>query len=163
MKALLILSPYGCLPKDKSFQDRCKNIELLVEKFKEAEEPVFVLSKIRDSEGDSIKVYTPQDGNYVFLRKDVDAFFMSGLEKQLRIMGVNEIVICGISLDKSGLFTAISGYDRGFKVTVIKDAVAATNYEYFTLEKERLEETIFKLLSFTDIDTVTMDEFLVGA
>lgn len=160
MKALLILSPYGCLPEEEHFKDESKNIETLVEKFKEAEEPVFVLSKLRDNERDNVKVYTPGDGNYVFRRKDIDAFFMSGLEKELRIMGVNEIVVCGISLDKSGLFTAISGYDRGFKVTVIKDAIAATNYEHLGIDKTVLEETIFKLLNFTDINTVNLNEFL---
>lgn len=158
MRALLVLSSCKGLQKE-TFSGFKSNILNLIKKFTEAEEPVFILKDVVDQNN---HLKDLEFGNYVVYRKDIDAFFLSGLEKKLRIMGVKEIVLCGEELDRSILFTAISGYDRGFRVSVVKDAVSSANYEKYGMNKECVNNTIFKMLTDGDINTVTTEEILNG-
>ena len=146
MRALLVLGSCKGFQRE-SFSGLKNNILVLIKKFTQAEEPVFILKETEDQ------------NNYL---KDIDAFFLSGLEKKLRIMGIREIVLCGEELDRSILFTAISGYDRGFRVLVVKDAVSSENYEKYGMDQECVNNTIFKMLTDGDINTVNTEEILNG-
>lgn len=151
MKALLVINLCKGLQKqnDSEIKD---NILELVSKFTQVELPVFIL-KTNDNKENCIKDL--EFGSYVVYAKDIDVFIRSNLEKKLRIMGVNEVVICGGNLDSSVLFSAIAAYDRGFKVTVVKDAVE-------TESCEKIEDTILKLLGAGDIDVITSDQIIYG-
>ena len=158
MRALLVLGSCKGFQRE-SFSGLKNNILVLIKKFTQAEEPVFILKETEDQNNYLKDI---EFGNYVLYRKDIDAFFLSGLEKKLRIMGIREIVLCGEELDRSILFTAISGYDRGFRVLVVKDAVSSENYEKYGMGQECVNNTIFKMLTDGDINTVNTEEILNG-
>lgn len=68
--------------------------------------------------------------NYLYIPKNrFSAFAGTPLDLKLKERLVNEIVLVGVCTDICVLHCAIDGYNLGYKITVIKDAVASFNQE----------------------------------
>ena len=60
---------------------------------------------------------------------NVGAFYGTGLDRELRRLGVTQIFLCGISTSSGVEGTARNAYDRGYNVVSITDAMTETNPE----------------------------------
>ncbi|WJY13265.1 isochorismatase family cysteine hydrolase [Pectobacteriaceae bacterium CE90] len=68
---------------------------------------------------------TPLSKENVIRKHRVDPFYQTNLELTLRSMGVDTLILAGISTEFVVLATAMSAHDRGFNIIVLKDAVSA--------------------------------------
>ncbi|MDX8363590.1 isochorismatase family cysteine hydrolase [Cytobacillus sp. IB215665] len=60
--------------------------------------------------------------DYVLEKHTPSSFFNTELSKTLDDLGVNHLFITGINTEFCCMFTAIVAFDRGYKVTFIKNA-----------------------------------------
>lgn len=69
--------------------------------------------------------FTPLPGEHVVEKNVPDAFINSGLERWLRVRGVERLVVAGVSTNISVECSVRSAGNLGFKVTVAADACFA--------------------------------------
>lgn len=69
--------------------------------------------------------FAPLAGAYVHDKNVTDAFINSGLERWLRVRGIRELVIVGVSTNNSVEATARTAGNLGFDTTVVADATFA--------------------------------------
>ena len=67
----------------------------------------------------------PKEGEPVFQKRTSCAFLGTGLEVHFRELGIEQLVIVGLTTDHCVSSTARMASDIGFKVTVVSDATAA--------------------------------------
>lgn len=72
----------------------------------------------------------PLDGEKVFLKHFPNSFRETGLEKELRTLGIEKLVIVGMMTLMCIDATARAACDLGFEVTVLHDACAARALEF---------------------------------
>lgn len=73
--------------------------------------------------GDFTPELAPQDGDIVVTKQFPSAFFATGLETMLRGMGVDTLVIAGLSTSGCVRATAVDALCHGFVPLVVRDAV----------------------------------------
>jgi len=61
----------------------------------------------------------------VFAKRRSDAFSNADLDRYFRSRGIDHLVLAGARADSSVYFTALGAMNRGYKVKVVTDAVAA--------------------------------------
>jgi len=69
------------------------------------------------------RVY-PRDGDIVITKRQWGAFYDSGLELQLRRRDLDTLVLCGIATNFAVESTARDGWQRGFRLLFVEDAMA---------------------------------------
>lgn len=69
--------------------------------------------------------FAPRPGEHVVEKNVPDAFINTGLERWLRIRGIEELVIVGVSTNISVEDSARSAGNLGFATTVVSDATFA--------------------------------------
>lgn len=74
-----------------------------------------------------VEALTPLATENIIRKHRVDPFYQTNLELTLRCLGVETLVLAGVSTEFVVLATAMSAHDRGFEVIVLEDAVAAVN------------------------------------
>jgi nicotinamidase-related amidase len=67
----------------------------------------------------------PQPSDYVVLKPRHSAFYATPLELLLEALGVDRLVIAGVSATSCVWFTAADAHVRGYQVVVPPDAIAA--------------------------------------
>lgn len=67
----------------------------------------------------------PKEGEPVFQKRTSCAFLGTGLEVHFRELGIEQLVVVGLTTDHCVSSTARMASDIGFKVTVVSDATAA--------------------------------------
>lgn len=72
----------------------------------------------------------PVDGEKVFLKHYPNSFRETGLEKELRSLGIERVVITGMMTLMCIDATARAASDLGFEVIVLHDACAARSLEF---------------------------------
>ena len=70
-----------------------------------------------------------QPSDILVTKFNVGAFYGTGLDRELRRLGVTQIFLCGISTSSGVEGTARNAYDRGYNVVSITDAMTETNPE----------------------------------
>jgi nicotinamidase-related amidase len=70
-----------------------------------------------------------QPSDILVTKLNVGAFYGTGLDRELRRLGVTQIFLCGISTSSGVEGTARNAYDRGYNVVSITDAMTETNAE----------------------------------
>ncbi len=85
-------------------------------------------------------------------KRTLDAFNSSNLDFLLRVNRIKNVALCGFLTNVCVEGTARSAYDKGFKVTLLKDCCAALSGE----EQKYVEEKFFPMIG----DVMTHDEFL---
>ncbi|MFS0694266.1 isochorismatase family cysteine hydrolase [Streptomyces nitrosporeus] len=71
----------------------------------------------------------PADGEPVIEKRRVSPFFGTHLDLLLRNLGVNTLLLTGVTTDLVILSTAREGHDRDYHVEVLADAAAADSRE----------------------------------
>lgn len=138
MKALLIIDAQKAILDFKDFTDRLGKIEDIAKDFKSNKEPVILIRNISDDENNPFYVESESSlldpnlkkyADYVIEKRTPSSFFQTELAETLDKLDVNHIYITGFETEFCCQFTAIAGYDRGYKVTFIEDATGTVNNE----------------------------------
>jgi nicotinamidase-related amidase len=79
--------------------------------------------------------FIPLQTEHVFEKNIPDGFVHSGLERWLRVRGIERLVIVGVATHNSVESTARTAGNLGFEVTVVSDAT-------FTFEKRDFSGTL---------------------
>jgi len=75
----------------------------------------------------------PKPGDVVVTKHQPSAFFGTDLEVQLRRRGMRTIVLTGIATNIGVESTARTGYEHGFQLVFVSDAMAARDGELHTM------------------------------
>ena len=78
--------------------------------------------------GESVtRLLMPDDQDYFVLKPAHSGFFSTPLQTLLQLIGVETIVLTGVSSHQCVLFTAADAYIRNYQLVVPRDCVAASN------------------------------------
>lgn len=103
---------------------------------------IFPPHAIRGTEGSKIISELKPQGTDILVRKNTfSGFFNTGLEQMLKKLDAREIIITGFVTDISVLFTAADAVMRGFKVSVVENAVAGldrSDHEHALRQMEKI-------------------------
>ncbi|MEH7381013.1 isochorismatase family protein [Bacillus sp. JJ1533] len=138
MQALLVIDVQNGIVNFKDFSEELTKIQQIIQDFKAKKLPVIMVRHFdkneesplhRDSSGSMIHESVRDFADYIVEKETPSAFFKTNLASILEELGVDHIFITGFESEFCCMFTAISGYDRGYKVTFIEDATGTTNTE----------------------------------
>lgn len=136
MKALLVIDVQNGIVNFSDFTEELLLMENIIKDFKNKNNPVVFMRHIDDAEESSLYKYS--DGSklhhslkdyadYVFEKKTPSSFFHTELANKLAELGIDHLFIVGFNTEFCCMFTAISAFDRGYKVTFIEDATGTVN------------------------------------
>ncbi len=69
----------------------------------------------------------PEPGDLIVDKSTIGAFASTGIDSMLRALSVSQIIVTGISTNMCVETTAREAADRGYAVTLVKDACATTH------------------------------------
>ncbi|MEK5059025.1 isochorismatase [Paenibacillus sp. FSL H7-0326] len=136
MKALLVIDVQNAIVELKDFTKELTLIEQVIQDFRSDGHPVIFIRHIddqeesplyRDSEGSHIHDSILKYAETVVEKQTPSAFYNTNLAETLEKLGVKHLFIVGFETEFCCMFSAISAYDRGYKVTLIKDASGTGN------------------------------------
>lgn len=136
MKALLVIDVQNAIVELKDFTKELTLIEQVIQDFRRDGHPVIFIRHIddqeesplyRDSEGSHIHDSILKYAETVVEKQTPSAFYNTNLAETLEKLGVKHLFIVGFETEFCCMFSAISAYDRGYKVTLIKDATGTGN------------------------------------
>jgi len=78
---------------------------------------------------DFVAKLAPRDGDYFVIKPQFSGFYSTNLPVLLPKLGVDRLVLTGISADICVLFTAADAHMRDYKLWIPEDAVAAQSRE----------------------------------
>ncbi|HET7615601.1 MAG TPA: isochorismatase family cysteine hydrolase [Bacillales bacterium] len=168
MRALLVIDVQNVLVGKVDFSEEKKRIRKLIDEFKENKEPViFVRHSDPDgpmaagSEGADLDPELAPFADHVVEKHTESAFYETNLDALLRSAAVDQIFITGFNTELCCMFTAIAGYDRGYRVTFIENAVStvhtADNYQMPGLDIKEFVGTV--LYWSHKIDVIDYEEY----
>ncbi|WP_099355634.1 cysteine hydrolase family protein [Fredinandcohnia onubensis] len=138
MQALLVIDVQNGIVNFKDFSEELHKIQQIIQDFKTKKLPVIMVRHFdsveesplyREAEGSELHESVRDFADYIVEKETPSAFFKTKLASILEELGVEHIFITGFETEFCCMFTAISGYDRGYKVTFIEDATGTTNTE----------------------------------
>ncbi|GGE59024.1 isochorismatase family protein [Priestia taiwanensis] len=136
MQALLVIDVQEALMKLGDFQADVWKIESVIKHFKATGKPVIFIKHVEDDKESlfykksrDVEVYAPllPYADDIIEKRTPSAFFETDLDDVLRILDVDHVVVTGFNAEYCCLFTAISAFDRGYKVTFLEDAIGTVN------------------------------------
>jgi nicotinamidase-related amidase len=71
----------------------------------------------------------PRDGDLVITKHQWGAFYGTELDLQLRRRGIRTLLLCGISTNFGVESTARDGWERGYQLLLVEDAMAGLSAE----------------------------------
>lgn len=134
--ALLIIDMQQCMASpDAGARNNPQaeaNIDTLLDAWRERGAPVVHVRHISRSPGSGFApgqpgagfqpVFAPRPGEHVVEKNVPDAFIQSGLERWLRVRGIDRLVVAGVSTNISVECSVRSAGNLGFQVSVAADA-----------------------------------------
>lgn len=171
MKALLVIDVQNGIVNSGDFKEEISIIENIINDFKNNHLPVIFMRHIDEDERsplyrgsvgselhDSLKIYA----DYVLEKQTPSSFYKTDLTQTLENLGIEQLFITGFNTEFCCMFTAIAAFDRGFKVTYIKNATGTENTEE-TYEMPGLDIKNFvgTVLKWSDvIEVLNYDEYV---
>ncbi|KYH30432.1 streptothricin hydrolase [Clostridium tepidiprofundi DSM 19306] len=171
MNALLVIDAQYGLIKQKNFKNEIKKIKELILTFKANKEIIIFTQHLDNDENNilfkdspnveivkELKVYA----DYIVKKSTADAFFNTNLQDILIKHSIDNIVICGFNTEYCCMFTAIAGFDRGYKVTFIEDATGTVGDEnLYEMPGLDIKDFVGSVLNWSNIIKVLyFDEFM---
>jgi nicotinamidase-related amidase len=164
MKALLVIDVQNGIVNYGDFKEELSLMESVIKNFKNSSSPVIFMRHFDDLEEsplakgsigseihDSLKDYA----DYVIEKHTPSSFFKTELSNTLDKLDVDHLFIIGFETEFCCMFTAISAFDRGYKVTFIKDATGTCNtdetYEMQGLDIKNFVGKVLKWSSFIEV------------
>jgi len=93
----------------------------------------------------------PRDGDLVVTKHQWGAFYGTELDLQLRRRGVRTLLMCGISTNFGVESTARDGWERGYEVVFIEDAMAGMSAEAHAFAVGTIFPRIGRVRSTADV------------
>ncbi|MGE0799370.1 MAG: cysteine hydrolase family protein [Lautropia sp.] len=78
-------------------------------------------------EHDVLDAVKPVPGDHMVRKTTIGAFASTGIDSLLRALGCGQLYLCGVSTNMCVESTAREAADRGYRVTLVEDACAATH------------------------------------
>ena len=137
--ALIIIDMQQCMARPeagaRNNPQAEANIDLLLEAWRGRRAPVVHVRHISRSADSGFAagqpgaqfqpVFAPRSGEHVVEKNVPDAFIQSGLERWLRVRGIERLVVAGVSTNISVECSVRSAGNLGFQVSVAADACFA--------------------------------------
>lgn len=89
-----------------------------------------------------IEELKPQKGDHIVYKTTYSGFYKTNLEKLLKKLKVNGLIIVGILTNICVLYTAVDGLMRGFSVEIPKGCTAGINPDDEKFALRQLEEVL---------------------
>ncbi len=172
MEALLVIDTQNGLLDKKDFSEEIRKIKNLIAYFKNNNSIVIFTKHIdRDeksifyegSYSSEILEDFKEHPNYVITKETPDSFFNTNLDSILKELNIDHIFICGFNTEYCCLFTAISAFTRGYKVTFVEDATGSVcdenTYEMPGLD---IRDFIGSILNWSNVIEDLYCEELIG-
>lgn len=139
LPALIIIDMQNCMASPAAGQrnnpEAERNIAALLAAWRRKRAPVVHVRHISRSPASGFApgqpgaafqdAFLPQGEEHVVEKNVPDAFIQSGLERWLRVRGIEDLVIVGVSTNNSVEASARSAGSLGFRTTVVADATFA--------------------------------------
>jgi nicotinamidase-related amidase len=138
MNALLVIDAQNGIVNFGDFQGEISKIENIIKDFKDHGNSVIFMKHLDDNEesplyeksvGSELHSSLKEYADYIIEKRTPSSFFNTGLSKLLLERGIKHLFITGFETEFCCMFTAISAFDRGYKVTFIEDATGTLNTE----------------------------------
>ncbi len=136
LRALLVIDVQNVLVEKVDFRQEKERIKKLINEFMQNEEPVIFIrhtdpeGPMADgSKGAEIDPDLVKYADHTIEKHTESAFYKTNLDTLLCSYEVDQIFITGFNTEFCCLFTAIAGYDRGYKVKFIENAVSTVHNE----------------------------------
>lgn len=136
MEALLVIDVQNGIVEFGDFKDELALITNMIEDFKGKGKPVIFIRHFDDVEesplykesaGSELHPSIKGFAEIVVEKKTPSSFYKTELASLLEEFGVQHVFITGFNTEFCCMFTAISAYDRGYRVTFIEDATETVN------------------------------------
>jgi nicotinamidase-related amidase len=161
MKALLVIDVQNGIVKYGDFKEELLLMEHVIKDFKESGSPVIFIKHFDDSKesplcrgsvGSELHSSLKDYADYVIEKQTPSSFFNTELSTTLEKLGINHLFIIGFETEFCCMFTAISAFDRGYKVTFIKDATGTTNTDNsYEMQGLDIKSFVGKVLKWSSV------------
>ena len=117
-------------------------------------------------ETDGIEIYpeiAPRDGEIVLKKHRFSAFYNTDLEVILRGLGVNTVVITGVTTENCCHATARDAYFRDFQVVFLSDATGTRNYPDLgqgAMTADEVHRAVLVILASDTADVISTETFI---
>jgi len=174
MKALLVMDPQKGFLEQKDFTSELSKITEIIQDFKKDKQKVIIFKHIdsaelspdspvlEGSEGSEIYPQFKKLADQIIEKTTPSGFKKTNLQEILQGSNINHIFIVGFNTEFCCLFTAISGDERGYKVTFIEDATGTVNTDA-TYEMPGLDirDMVGSILNWSNqIEVLYYDEYV---
>jgi nicotinamidase-related amidase len=107
----------------------------------------------------------PRTGELVVQKAHPNAFLETSLEEELRVRGVDHVVVCGMMTSMCVDATVRAAVDLGFRATVVHDACAAPDLEFAgeTIPARAVHGAFLAALGGSYADVRAADELIAGS
>ena len=171
MKALLVIDVQNGLVNAADFSKEISLMEDVIKDFKNENSPVIFMRHFDDIEGSplqrgsngselhhSIKDYA----DHVVGKQTPNSFYNTKLNDLLKEKEIDHLFITGFNTEFCCMFTAISAFDRGYKVTFIEDATATVNTdETYEMPGLDIKDFVGTVLHWSNvIEVLDYDEYV---
>lgn len=171
MRALLVIDVQNGIINMGDFKEEISLIENMIKDFKENSSPVIFMRHLDDTEdsplykhsvGSELHSSLKDYADYIIEKQTPSSFFNTQLSNTLEKLGVDHIFITGFNTEFCCMFTAISGFDRGFKVTFIENATGTVNTdETYEMQGLDIKDFIGSVLHWSNvIEVLDYEEYV---
>lgn len=171
MKALLVIDVQNGIVDFGDFKEELALIENVIKDFKENNNPVIFIKHYdneeesplkKDSMGSEIHSSLKDYAEYIIEKNTPSSFFNTELADTLEKLGVNHLFITGFNTEFCCMFTAISAFDRGYKVTFIENATGTvSNDESYEMPGLDIREFVGTVLNWSNvIEVLDYEEYV---
>lgn len=138
MKALVVIDTQEVIVNHKPFDTQMNNIKRMIDEFHRNGDQVLFTQQI-DTNPDSffyeknenVKIVDGlvKENSFVH-KKNTPSIFKDGtLDEYFKKNDIDHLYMVGFNTEYCCMFSAIAAYDRGYKVTIIEDAMGSANDE----------------------------------
>lgn len=171
MKALLVIDVQNGIVNYGDFKEELSLMENVIKDFKDRNNPVIFMRHLDDAEesplykhsvGSELHRSLKDYADYILEKQTPSSFFNTELSITLEKLGVNHLFITGFNTEFCCMFTAISAFDRGYKVTFIENATGTVNTdETYEMPGLNIKDFVGTVLHWSDaVEVLDYEEYI---
>ncbi|MCM3709449.1 cysteine hydrolase family protein [Sporosarcina luteola] len=171
MEALLVIDVQNGIVDFGDFEEELGLIQNIVKDFKGKGKPVIFVRHLDDVEesplyrgsaGSELHPSVKGFAEVVVEKKTPSSFFKTELASLLEELKVDHVFITGFNTEFCCMFTAISAFDRGYKVTFIENATGTANTdETYEMPGLDIRDFVGTVLHWSDvIEVLDYEEYV---
>ncbi|MDW0118787.1 isochorismatase family protein [Sporosarcina thermotolerans] len=171
MEALLVIDVQNGIIEFGDFNNELNLITNIIEDFKAKGKPIIFIRHFDDMEesplykgsvGSELHSSIKEFAEVVVEKQTPSSFFKTELADVLGELEVDHVFITGFNTEFCCMFTAISAFDRGYKVTFIEDATGTVNTdETYEMPNLDIRDFVGTVLYWSDvIEVLDYEEYV---